>query len=621
MSPRGAALGGRRAGAEARPAGRGRRGRASRCARGRRARGEPGGGRAAPRAPRGPGAPTRGLEATEDRRRGLRASTVPLGRGSGYDSWAPQRVNLGVLGKVVAEPGARVGAAAPRLGGRSGGRRRSWLGGARAAGGLLGVCAPSRLPSWMPPGGGGPMKDCEYSQISTHSSSPMESPHKKKKIAARRKWEVFPGRNKFFCNGRIMMARQTGVFYLTLVLILVTSGLFFAFDCPYLAVKITPAIPVVGGILFFFVMGTLLRTSFSDPGVLPRATPDEAADLERQIDIANGTSSGGYRPPPRTKEVIINGQTVKLKYCFTCKIFRPPRASHCSLCDNCVERFDHHCPWVGNCVGKRNYRFFYMFILSLSFLTVFIFAFVITHVTLRSQQAGFLNALKDSPASVLEAVVCFFSVWSIVGLSGFHTYLISSNQTTNEDIKGSWSNKRGKENYNPYSYGNIFTNCCVALCGPISPSLIDRRGYIQPDTPQPAAPSNGMAAYGATQSQSDMAAATPLLQSEPSLTSDELHLPGKPGLGTPCASLTLGQPTPPSSMPNLAAEATLTDILPLKEEHVGHQFLTPEEAPSPPGMLVGSPLAHSRTVHVLGLASQDSLHEDSVRGLVKLSSV
>ncbi|XP_016866798.1 palmitoyltransferase ZDHHC14 isoform X2 [Homo sapiens] len=392
-------------------------------------------------------------------------------------------------------------------------------------------------------------------------------------------------------------------------------------SCPYLAVKITPAIPAVAGILFFFVMGTLLRTSFSDPGVLPRATPDEAADLERQIDIANGTSSGGYRPPPRTKEVIINGQTVKLKYCFTCKIFRPPRASHCSLCDNCVERFDHHCPWVGNCVGKRNYRFFYMFILSLSFLTVFIFAFVITHVILRSQQTGFLNALKDSPASVLEAVVCFFSVWSIVGLSGFHTYLISSNQTTNEDIKGSWSNKRGKENYNPYSYGNIFTNCCVALCGPISPSLIDRRGYIQPDTPQPAAPSNGITMYGATQSQSDMAAATPLLQSEPSLTSDELHLPGKPGLGTPCASLTLGPPTPPASMPNLA-EATLADVMPRKDEHMGHQFLTPDEAPSPPRLLAaGSPLAHSRTMHVLGLASQDSLHEDSVRGLVKLSSV
>ncbi|XP_048344171.1 palmitoyltransferase ZDHHC14 isoform X4 [Sphaerodactylus townsendi] len=472
-------------------------------------------------------------------------------------------------------------------------------------------------------GGGGPMKDCEYSQISTHSSSsPMESPHKKKKTASKRKWEVFPGRNKFFCNGRIMMARQTGVFYLTLLLILVTSGLFFAFDCPYLSDHITPAIPAVGAVLFFFVMGTLLRTSFSDPGVLPRATPDEAADLERQIDIANGSSSGGYRPPPRTKEVVINGQTVKLKYCFTCKIFRPPRASHCSLCDNCVERFDHHCPWVGNCVGKRNYRFFYMFILSLSFLTVFIFAFVITHVIHRSQKTGFLSALKDSPASVLEAVVCFFSVWSIVGLSGFHTYLISSNQTTNEDIKGSWSNKRSKENYNPYSYGNILTNCCSALCGPLSPSLIDRRGFIQPDTPQPAVPSNGITMYGATQSQSNMAAATPLLQSEPSITSEELSLPGNTTISAPCAVLTLGQPTPPSSMPNLTSETGLSDMIPLQEDPENHQFLTPEEAPSPPGMLpLESPMTHSHTVHVLSLASQDSLHEDSVRGLVKLSSV
>lgn len=60
-------------------------------------------------------------------------------------------------------------------------------------------------------------------------------------------------------------------------------------------------------------------------------------------DIGNGSSSTGYRPPPRTKEVTINGQTVKLKYCFTCKIFRPPRASHCSLCDNCVGEFLFPC--------------------------------------------------------------------------------------------------------------------------------------------------------------------------------------------------------------------------------------------------------------------------------------
>ncbi|KAB0379555.1 hypothetical protein FD755_007339 [Muntiacus reevesi] len=323
----------------------------------------------------------------------------------------------------------------------------------------------------------------------------------------------------------------------------------------------------VGSTWPLFIRGRANHKCLTDSGEIPKVRTHSMRD---------------GRPVPHTRERLRPSPAQPSNYHQKCwyhlkgRLFYEPKSFLCKR-GKSLKRFDHHCPWVGNCVGKRNYRFFYMFILSLSFLTVFIFAFVITHVILRT---------------VLEAVVCFFSVWSIVGLSGFHTYLISSNQTTNEDIKGSWSNKRGKENYNPYSYGNIFTNCCCD-----QDQCIQSTKFVL------------------------QAAATPLLQSEPSLTSDELHLPGKPGLGTPCASLTLGPPTPPSSMPNLAAEAALTDILPLKDEHVAHQFLTPDEAPSPPTMLAGSPLAHSRTMHVLGLASQDSLHEDSVRGLVKLSSV
>lgn len=52
--------------------------------------------------------------------------------------------------------------------------------------------------------------------------------------------------------------------------------------------------------------------------------------------LIDTSGSSTYRPPPRTKEILINQQVVKLKYCFTCKMFRPPRTSHCSLCDNCV---------------------------------------------------------------------------------------------------------------------------------------------------------------------------------------------------------------------------------------------------------------------------------------------
>ncbi|KAJ8290178.1 hypothetical protein GJAV_G00009630 [Gymnothorax javanicus] len=245
------------------------------------------------------------------------------------------------------------------------------------------------------------MKNGEYQQIdqralATPTTTPVPIPSAKKSGRPRRKWEVFPGRNRFFCDGRIIVARQSGVFPLTLGLILVTSGLFFIFDCPFLVAHLTGCVPVIAGLLCGFVLLSLLQTSFTDPGILPRATPEEAADIEKQID---NSGSSSYRPPPRLREVLIKQQVVKLKYCFTCKMFRPPRTSHCSLCDNCVERFDHHCPWVGNCVGKRNYRFFYSFIVSLSFLTTFIFGCVITHLTLRSQNGkGLVMALQESPA-------------------------------------------------------------------------------------------------------------------------------------------------------------------------------------------------------------------------------
>lgn len=294
-----------------------------------------------------------------------------------------------------------------------------------------------------------------------------------------RKWEKLPGKNTFCCDGRVMMARQKGVFYLTLFLIVGTCSLFFAFECPYLAVHLSPAIPVFAAVLFLFVMAMLLRTSFSDPGVLPRALPDEATFIEMEIEAANGNVPPGQRAPPRIRNVQINSQIVKLKYCYTCKIFRPPRASHCSICDNCVDRFDHHCPWVGNCVGKRNYRYFYLFTLSLSLLTIYIFTFDIVHVAMRSVVSGFLNALKDTPGTVVELLVCFFTLWSVVGLTGFHTYLISLNQTTNEDIKGSWSGKNRVQN--PYSHKNIIKNCCEVLCGPTYPSVLDRRGLMHED--------------------------------------------------------------------------------------------------------------------------------------------
>ena len=54
------------------------------------------------------------------------------------------------------------------------------------------------------------------------------------------------------------------------------------------------------------------------------------------------------------------------RYCRTCRVWRPPRAAHCSECGWCVDRFDHHCGALGNCVGRGNHAWFVVFLCSAS---------------------------------------------------------------------------------------------------------------------------------------------------------------------------------------------------------------------------------------------------------------
>ena len=78
-------------------------------------------------------------------------------------------------------------------------------------------------------------------------------------------------------------------------------------------------------------------------------------------------------PTPNTINLIpyvaINThEAIDLRYCDICKIFIPPKTNHCRRCDNCVQDFDHHCKWLGCCIGRRNYYSFFCFIVCLKTL-------------------------------------------------------------------------------------------------------------------------------------------------------------------------------------------------------------------------------------------------------------
>ena len=66
-------------------------------------------------------------------------------------------------------------------------------------------------------------------------------------------------------------------------------------------------------------------------------------------------------------------------FCFyRCEMYRPPRAHHCRICRRCIRRMDHHCPWINNCVGEWNQKYFLQFLFYVALLSAYSIFLVVT---------------------------------------------------------------------------------------------------------------------------------------------------------------------------------------------------------------------------------------------------
>ena len=146
--------------------------------------------------------------------------------------------------------------------------------------------------------------------------------------------------------------------------------------------------------------------------------------------------------------------------CRSCQFRKPARSKHCSICDVCVSKSDHHCVWLMNCVGKGNHVYFVGLMGALGVMLSYgsLLAFSILQNTLQVEHS------RMSPMHINErswskglSWIEFFDAWTSaisqdirVGAIGllasftaplswamfsYHIYLVWAGMTTNETAK------------------------------------------------------------------------------------------------------------------------------------------------------------------------------------------
>lgn len=209
---------------------------------------------------------------------------------------------------------------------------------------------------------------------------------------------------------------------LTLYLPLFPFQTFFYLSCAYLFLLVL--------VLIFWVLAT--KTDPSDPRI--------------------------YR-----KTISAFDSSIPLNYCRICKSGVLKDSKHCAKCDRCVEEFDHHCEWLNNCVGKRNYRAFFMLTLFMAFASLMKICVGIYLLGLGINDTDNLNipekyeeknpmkyivfigisCIKDPVILIFLFYLLYFHIW--LKLQGLSTYRYLVQQKNEKNNKMSISTKKTQE--------------------------------------------------------------------------------------------------------------------------------------------------------------------------------
>jgi len=324
--------------------------------------------------------------------------------------------------------------------------------------------------------------------------------------------DAWMGNHLFLCRGRLMLGSDAPSLLLTNLLLVVGCGAYFVSVVPHLIrvlnmerqlrqheqqhgeegagafwlIQTPLTLLLTSTALAFGSFATMWIAAATDPGILPPVSCPEKSSPPTVRTTTTTTTATDNGTLTTTNAVVsetaaLLGGPFGYRYCQTCNIYRPPRSKHCNSCNVCVAKFDHHCPWLGNCVGLRNYRYFFWFLVCVTgfcmLVTTCSFRVVLDtyreiavleeggigpvvleasdvselwrNDTATAEDAAIAAAkygeqtsrrlwmsLRQVPIAVVLLLAGFLCSWSLLWLLAYHCMLVSVDQTTNERVRG-----------------------------------------------------------------------------------------------------------------------------------------------------------------------------------------
>ncbi|RLW11413.1 hypothetical protein DV515_00001749 [Chloebia gouldiae] len=204
----------------------------------------------------------------------------------------------------------------------------------------------------------------------------------------------------------------------------VTWMLVFYADFVVLLVMLVPSrdyvYSVINGTLFntlaFLALASHFRAMLTDPGAVPKGNATKEFIESLQL-----------KP----------GQVVYK--CPKCCSIKPDRAHHCSVCKRCIRKMDHHCPWVNNCVGENNQKYFVLFTMYIALISLHALIMVGFHF-LYCFEEDWTKCSSFSPPTtvILLILLCFEALLFLIFTSvmfGTQVHSICTDETGIERLK------------------------------------------------------------------------------------------------------------------------------------------------------------------------------------------